>query len=234
MQEDLSNSTTVDINSQDESGTRKIVNKIKSQRRKRLREKLGRMKKCEEKQKNFELKKKREAEIDTWLKDQGALFEAENKHRLFVKEQGQKSLAEILKKKGMIEDRLKLLFNLQKLREIRKKQMMNTQPGFSPSSMVTSDRVFSTGTSKLLEILHISLTQIQEEEKVIRVRMTPPPKSQTLIVSTALTSDTGALDDVQNRKLKRQKKWEKWLRKKKAKVGVPLTSFSCPYYPNVP
>lgn len=194
----------------EETNVRNLVNKFKSQRAKRTREKNQRELKSDEKSAN----KRRSQAIDKWQREQQNVYKKQREHELFVQD-AKKTLFEIRGRKHLFKDRIKLIVSLEKLREVRRKQLINVQSRFPSSEVAKSNRDFSEGISPLKEKLESALTGAVKEEETLVLTMKgginhdhPIGKDQNKV------EGSGA----EIMKLKRDKKWQKYLHKKSLKM----------------
>lgn len=209
LQTDLNSSDATTFSSSD---LRKLVNKFKSQRAKREREKNQRKVKSDEKSSN----KVKAEEIDKWQKEQTTIHDKQRQHELFV-QNSKKSLAQVKRKKERLEDKIKLISSLEKLREVRRKKLINVQSGFASQaeSIARSSREFETGICASKRKLEFALQRVvKDEEKILFTMKESEQELSELLVHKTTQSESGVANLEIWRKMKRDRKWKKYLYKK--------------------
>lgn len=184
------------VSCQDDSNIRKLINKFKSQRAKRTREKRAKL----------EIKStriKKTEEIDKWQREQRNIYDKQRDYELLV-DQSKKSLVHIRQKKKLLQEKAKLLSSLEKLKEVRSKQLTNVKAGFSSGESAKSRGNFLDGISCLKKQVEMGLENLTREEIGV---MEDAQSSRKITVESQ--------QEKAKNEMRRERKWQKYLWKKR-------------------
>ncbi len=110
--------------------------------------------------------------------------------------------------------------SLEKLREVRRKQLINVKAGFSSSDSMESLKIatgnFQEGMTSLKKQVEVMLQSAKHKEELIVLKMNQPPNNQQ--DKTMKQKDSEEDDSEEKRKLRRERKWNKYLYKKMFKL----------------